>query len=626
MRIKNFYISNYKNLIDFSIDFYDDSFLEVFVGKNGSGKSNFIEALLETLRHIYQYDWGESRHEVLYSYRLTYEIDAEEQCIEFDFTQDKLTINGDIRATVGNTPLPDHILIYYAGHNSSVNDLLTVFDKKFSGRLIKADQEDTRPFIRVNHTYNDLLLTIFALLPSTSDSRKYVIDKLAIKTINDLIKIKLTRPHYAKTKRFDVLSSDANDPSKFWQLAGTARTLLDTLCLHCFADKEPNGRVRTEGYLYESDTYQLYFSIEKIKNYFTGYSAYDFLRIFDNLKALGMLDLITLEFSLLGGSNIASNVFSDGQFQAIYLYSISEIFKETNSITIMDEPDSFLHPEWQAQCAEQIQAISTEASASNHIIMTSHSAVTLINSPQRKIRYFEENNGRVRTYTLPKRESVRRLCQGVITYTEEEQMLSVLNAINIDNKPILFTEGSSDPLIIKSAWYKLFPDIDMPFIVFYAFSCTYINQLITDHRIHREMNGRKIFALYDFDKAYNQWNSLNGDIVRANVSDGLVKKWRDGEAYAIMLPIPDNYEIQKQVFKDEYLTTHFEGASYCMIEHEFYGLEQTNGYFINDATPGGHLIKFQGDKMTFASEVVPSLPAIAFEPFRNMLKWVSEQC
>lgn len=29
----------------------------------------------------------------------------------------------------------------------------------------------------------------------------------------------------------------------------------------------------------------------------------------------------------------------------------------------------------------------------------------------------------------------------------------------------------------------------MPFIPFYAFSCTYINQLLTDGRIHGEMGG-----------------------------------------------------------------------------------------------------------------------------------------
>lgn len=43
MRLKHIYISNYKNLKNFSLDFDGDSFIDVFVGKNGTGKSNLFQ-------------------------------------------------------------------------------------------------------------------------------------------------------------------------------------------------------------------------------------------------------------------------------------------------------------------------------------------------------------------------------------------------------------------------------------------------------------------------------------------------------------------------------------------------------------------------------------------------------
>ncbi|MFM2609657.1 AAA family ATPase [Vibrio chagasii] len=626
MRLKSIYISEYKNLKDFRLEFSQEHFLEVFVGKNGSGKSNFIEALLEVLRHIYQYDWGDNRHELLFSYELIYEINAQEIKIEFDFATEQLKVNGTDRATVGTTPKPDNILTYYAGHNTAVNNLLASFKDKFAKRIIRADHNESRPFIGITRSYNDLLLTVFALLPDTSDAKQYVMAKLGIQGIITDFRVNLKRPLYAqKTTRasYDVQVGDTS--TKYWKLAGTALTGLLEL-EDCFSDPDPKGRVRTEGYLNDPDTYQLYFSLDKIRAKYPEYSAHDHFRFFDNLKSLGMLESITLTLKVSDNQEITSNMFSDGQFQAIYLFAISEVFKDSNSITIMDEPDSFLHPEWQAECSEQMQALSNEAAASNHVLMTTHSAVTLINSPQDRIRYFEHVGDRVRTYTLPRRESVRRLCQGVITYTEEEQMLSVLNAIHIENKPVLFTEGSTDPIIIKAAWYKLYPAVEMPFIPFYAFSCSYINQLITDQRIHGEMGGRKIFALFDFDEAYNQWDSLNGDVIRDDTSAGLIKKWDGGESYAIMLPIPDNDEIQNQVFTDASLTTHYAGRSYCMVEHAFYGHGDTGDYFINENVPGGQLIKFRGCKTTFAKTVVPSLPVESFETFRAMFDWVSEQC
>mgnify|MGYP003454226539 CR=1 FL=1 len=85
MKLTQLYVSDYKNLNEFTLDFSTQSFLEMLVGKNGSGKSNFIEALLEVFRHIYQYDWGEKRYEVYFSYRICYEIDGEGQVIEYDF-------------------------------------------------------------------------------------------------------------------------------------------------------------------------------------------------------------------------------------------------------------------------------------------------------------------------------------------------------------------------------------------------------------------------------------------------------------------------------------------------------------------------------------------------------------
>jgi recombinational DNA repair ATPase RecF len=56
MRLKSVYISHYKNLNEFTLRFDGDSFIDVFVGKNGSGKSNLFEALIEIFRHIFEFD------------------------------------------------------------------------------------------------------------------------------------------------------------------------------------------------------------------------------------------------------------------------------------------------------------------------------------------------------------------------------------------------------------------------------------------------------------------------------------------------------------------------------------------------------------------------------------------
>jgi len=50
MRIKRIYIEKYKNLIDFELNF--DEHISILIGKNGSGKSNFQEAIIKIFQFL----------------------------------------------------------------------------------------------------------------------------------------------------------------------------------------------------------------------------------------------------------------------------------------------------------------------------------------------------------------------------------------------------------------------------------------------------------------------------------------------------------------------------------------------------------------------------------------------
>lgn len=228
---------------------------------------------------------------------------------------------------------------------------------------------------------------------------------------------------------------------------------------------------------------------------------------------------------------------------------------------------------------------------------------------------------------MPKPVAIKKLSADIIQYTEQEQLLSIINTIQIANKPVLFTEGSTYPVILKEAWYKLY-DIEMPFIPFYAFSSTYIKQLLTDNRIHAEMNELPVFALFDFDKAYDQWNGLNGTVSEKDPMKGLVKKWADGESYAFMVPVPPNADIQRQVIRNATTGDTFGGESCCEIEHLFYGIDATESYYQKEPCPGGTRIVFNADraKTAFAKDVVPRLDRTVFEVFRPMFEFIRAKC
>lgn len=98
MRLTSLYIGQYKNLRDFSLSFDGGSFIDVFVGKNGTGKSNLFEALIEIFRHLDQF--GRTGNKIQFSYRLNYQLDGQD--VEIEWKDGKLRINKDKdRKTLG---------------------------------------------------------------------------------------------------------------------------------------------------------------------------------------------------------------------------------------------------------------------------------------------------------------------------------------------------------------------------------------------------------------------------------------------------------------------------------------------------------------------------------------------
>ena len=616
MRLKSVFIGHYKNLKDFSLSFDGDSFIDVFVGKNGTGKSNLFEALIEIFRHLYEYD-NKHKTELDFSYSIKYEIDGTET--DLAWNSGKLSINGKDRKTIGQTLLPDNVLIYYSGHNDTVAGLVKKYEEAFRKRIINADFDESRRFIGIGPEYKELLLAVLLMQPEANKARQFICQKLGIKTVAEEVNLLLKRPVFAD-KKFEIENFDPK--THYWGAEGITRQFLDKM-ISCVKGEFSHANLYSQG----ENLYRIPINIELFQQLFDDENVTDIFRQFDNLKTLGMLEEIGIPLQLTGGIAATIAHFSDGQFQSVYIYTIIELFKDRNCITLLDEPDSFLHPEWQFDFLKQVFVITDSAAKNNHVLMSSHSAVTLIPGDRKKIKFFDIKDNYANCYDLPKFMAIKKLSSDLIKYSEQEQLLSIINTIQIENKPVLFTEGSTDPIILKEAWYKLF-EYEMPFIPFYAFSSTYIKQLLTDNRIHAEMGGLPLFALFDFDKAYDQWNGLNGTVIENDPLQGMVKQWAEGDSYAIMLPVPAHVDIQSQVIKNTTTKETFGGDSCCEIEHLFYGQEATANYFQDEPCVGGSKIVFHADreKTAFAKEVVPTLDGSCFEVFRPIFEFIRSKC
>lgn len=621
MRLQKVWISEYKNLKDFSLDFDGKSFIDIFVGKNGTGKSNLFEALIEIFRHLYATD-EKSRLEIGFDYLLEYEINKKN--IKIEWTKGLFTINGEKnRKNPGpKTPLPDNVLIYYSGHNVKVNSLVHDYEESFRKAIKKAGIADARKFIGIGREYKELLLSILLLQENNNKAKKFICNKLGIKSVAPEVKLVLKRPFYADSKVFDIELNDETD--RYWKPMGITKIFLERLA-NCKRD-DSRGPVRTEGYLSKDDRYIHYFDIIKIRKEFSDLSAQDLFRQFDNLKIIEMLSEISIPIKLENGSEATTDFFSDGQFQLVYIYSILELFKDRNCVTLLDEPDSFLHPEWQFEFLKQAFEITDTAAKNNHVLMSSHSAITLIPHGRKYVTLFHFDKNKLCCHSVHKAYAIDQLSSKLMKYSEDEQILSVIHSINLENKPVFFTEGSTDPIILTEAWRKLYKS-PIPFIPIFAFNCSYLRLLLQDERIFNELGRNPMFGLFDFDEAYNQWNSLKGRRIERDPYKGLSIGIERRNSFAFLLPVPNIAEVERQVIKNKTMKETYCHESRMTIEHLFYGDLNARKYFLSKKAPGGSVLTFNSDKKThFAKEVVPKLNPKHFKVFLPMFEFVRSKC
>jgi energy-coupling factor transporter ATP-binding protein EcfA2 len=619
MKLKSIYISQYKNLKGFDIIFDEGSFVDVFVGKNATGKSNFFEALLEIFRHLYESK--KTASEIDFEYEIKFEKD--EKDISIAWSGENFKVNGKIRKTINKGLLPDNVLIYYSGHNNNVEGLLKKYEVKFRKQIKGASLDSSRQFLGIDSEYKELLLSILLMQPESSRSRQYIMRKLKIEKTSGDAKLVLKRPPFANNRLKKQLNVDDIDPfdsrTRYWGLEGTVRDFLDNLT-RCIKGEFSYADL----YYKDRDIYKIPIEIELFRKEFSDRDLAEVFRYFDSLKVLGIFDRLLVPIKLKDGREFTTENFSDGQFQSIYIYSIIELFKDKNCVILLDEPDSFLHPEWQFEFLKQIFDITDDASKHSHILMSSHSPATLCSLENSDINLFKVEGLSISCVKQTKREIINELSNSFIQYSEDESKLLIDNVIRSSSRPVLFVEGITDVYILNTAYEKLYDDQEIPILIQDAFGRGFLKQLFSASDIFTNYPEKQFFALFDFDDAYYDWNKLKGDrLLDIDMRNGLCKKLSGRNAHAFLLPIPDNRLRLQVVNEDPYQP--FKDKPCFGIEHIFWdapGLNQ-NRWFKEDKNSG--YISFSGkqkDKVKFAKSIVPTLDVSSFEIFRPIFEFI----
>lgn len=611
MKLEYLEIESYKNLKNFRIDFNQDSFLDLIIGKNGCGKSNLFEALIEIFGKL------EKNELTVFKYKIKYQLHGE--TIEIINWEETKFLRNDkpIKKSELSQFIPSNVLYYYAGLDNRLKSFFIKTKSAYKKEGLKKDELTLRKFIDMDHFYYKLILIVM-LIYNENEFKNFLKDFLNIETF-DKIDITFKKPESLKKEK-EFITKDGD----FWGIKGVSKEIIDKLVPASVHDNEAVG-----GLGGDKETFQIRLrDNDKVKNFRENITSPKYL--FNSLELVfqyGMIQEISIDIPK-NGETIQSYSLSEGEKQIITIVGLILLNESAETLILLDEPDAFLHPKWQFNLCKQVIEHSGESIKDSQLIINSHCASTLISSKDNQINLFEFDNDKITTSAISRKEAVSRLTEGFISLSEDESKLKIDTVVKNSSNPILFTEGITDELILETAWSKLYPSQDKRFIIHNAFSCGFLRNLLKENKLFEKYPNKHFFALFDFDKAYNDWKQL-GDLIETDVYKGLCRKINDKNCHSILLPVPNNPKIKPQVIKLENPNGQhetYEDNSLLTIELLFYGLEATKDYFIEENIQGGgKIIRFVGDKVKFAQEVIPNLNQSDFEVIKPIFELISSK-
>lgn len=495
-------IDEYKNLKELKINFKNTNKYCCFIGLNGSGKSNLLEALSEifySLYHIATLKSGYKRYPCSFKYTIAYILQGE----YFEIIDGKLKD--------GNIPtiemLPKNIILSYSGEDSRLwNMYYKDIYEKYCTKLTSTPGFVPPFMFYINKKQWEIsLLTLL-----------YSQDIDAVNFVNSLIG--------------------------------------DTACRISFSFKESNFK-KWEGTdvdaFIEKLSMSKHYTIEEFRNLINDINFIDrdstlfyFLYRCSTESDSQVITKINIEFDSRG--NIDG--LSEGEKKMIIANTMMHILSSNDSLCLFDEPDSHIHIN---RKYELLKLIDT---TNRYNIVTSHSPTFVNIMNENNIRYLV--NGKVNN--TDKIKQISDLSGGQINIFDGALIIS-------NDAPLVLVEGIGDICYIKQAIKLLSNDNEKYKSVNWniipmggAGNAKYL----IDNLTSCVDSSKKIIIVFDRDeagaKALKEFGITGG---RSNLKTYI----RNNYIY-LMLPITDGHTAKDFVIEDYFSKEHKKRIAIDKIE------------------------------------------------------------
>lgn len=375
MRLLSLWIENWKNLRDIHVDFDSSQPSTVVVGRNGTGKSNLIEALVIIFRDL---DLG---HQTTFGYRIEYLIRGSTvvvDCIPSRKTPRTIRVDGRrvsvgvLRGdTSGTRFLPDFVFGYYSGPSNRLEKHFRTHQAIFNRALREGEERPLRRYFYARPEHSQFVLLAF-FLARGEESAVELLDKyLRIEAFESALFVAATPPW--KTR--------APGNSRFWNARGAVAALLDELFSLATAPMRLGVTTTVGGSRKTSEHVYLYLeNLRKLEALVTRYdgNASRLFAAFESILAADLLHELRVRVKARGvDGSVTFRELSEGEQQLLMVLGLLRFTRSDESLFLLDEPDTHLNPVWSLRYIDMLKDHAGDDFSTSQIFMASHDPLVI---------------------------------------------------------------------------------------------------------------------------------------------------------------------------------------------------------------------------------------------------------
>ncbi len=424
MRLDYFWIGDYKNLKDVTVDFSEDHWVTVVIGWNGTGKSNVLEALATLFRDLVM---GENeagiKNRPSFPYRLRYKIrDRWWVYIDADPARKKNSYQIKIKVVSRKYPeqsatqedygtlitvtkfrkeekkyLPKYIFGYYSGTSDRLQEVFRKYLIRYDKALRAGKDPGMKRLFYALPVHSQFVLLAF-ILQQDVVVKKFLDTQLGLEEKGgiDSILFVLKQPPWDKSKNQEI----------FWEAKGIVRTFLDRLLEISLAPIRINRRVeatlwnkKTRGfrYLYVKD-------LDSLRELVGNKEPREFFRDLESTYVSELIEEVRIRVKLRkNDGSVTFRELSEGEQQLLTVLGLLKFTAEEESLFLLDEPDTHLNPQW---CVDYLQLLKDFVGAkdkdreTSHIVLTTHNPLAVAELVKEQVQILKRDQDSLKISAL----------------------------------------------------------------------------------------------------------------------------------------------------------------------------------------------------------------------------------